>query len=305
MEKAKAEREAAEREAAAQKAAAEKAEQEAAKKARGEREVVEKARLQRDAAAKAEREALEKARAEREAAEREAVAQKAAAEKAEREATEKAKAVRESELLAAAQQQMAEDPSTKNLVQAVKEQHRREALEEAAKAAEKARDSHHPQEQAPDTLQVGHRSRVVFTTNMDPGRGVPSLTDESVALTFTSPPYWNYLDYGYLGVGYEESYQQYIDSLRALFTAVFQKTMPGGRAVVNVSNMKSRQDVEGRAFLYPIVADTIGTLTQAGFTFFDEIIWHKRDTTTGPMSGSPLWGSYPYPPTAEDSGFDL
>lgn len=147
---------------------------------------------------------------------------------------------------------------------------------------------------------------MIVANNLDPDRGLPTLEDESVALTFTSPPYWNFVDYGFGGSGYEESYREYIDSLRGLFGVVFQKTIPGGRAVINVSNMKSRQDIEGSSFVYPIVADTIKAMITAGFTFFDEIIWHKRDATTSPMDGSPLWGSYPYPPTPKilDSIFE-
>ena len=305
LERAKAEREAAEREAVARRAAAEKAEREVNEKARAEHEIIERARAEREAAAKAEREALERAKAEREAAEREAVARRAAAEKAERVAVERARAERESALLAAAQQQMADDPKSRNLVKELKNQQRKEALATAQVAARAIRSNgHHPWH--PDDVQIGDRSRVIFANNLDPDLGLPTLEDESVSLTFTSPPYWNFVDYGHGGSGYEESYQEYIASLRGLFGVIFQKTIPGGRAVINVSNMKSRQDIEGRAFVYPIVADTIKAMMIAGFTFFDEIIWHKRDATTSPMDGSPLWGSYPYPPTPKilDSIFE-
>ena len=154
---------------------------------------------------------------------------------------------------------------------------------------------------------MGNRARLTFTDNLNTDLGVPALDPESVALTFTSPPYWNFVDYaGSKGVGYEDSYQSYLDSLSKLFRAVMCKTIPGGRMVVNASNMKSRKAVEGTSFVYPIVPDIIARAQEAGFTFFDEIIWVKGGANAGALNGRPLFGSYPYPPTPKilDSTFE-
>ena len=156
-------------------------------------------------------------------------------------------------------------------------------------------------------IQVGKCSRLVFADNLDKDIGVPALPDESIALTFTSPPYWNFVDYaGGEGVGYEDSYEGYLNSLERLFRVIETKTMPGGRMVVNASNMKSRKAVEGKSFVYPIVPDIIMRAQIAGFTFFDEIIWVKGAANAGALNGRPLFGSYPYPPTPKilDSIFE-
>ena len=156
-------------------------------------------------------------------------------------------------------------------------------------------------------IQVGIRSRLIFTDNLSLTDGVPSLDDESVALTFTSPPYWNFIDYASSeGVGYEASYKDYLNSLATLFDNIERKTIPGGRMVVNASNMKSRKTVEGTSFVYPIVPDIIVRAQQAGFTFFDEIIWVKGGANAGALKGRVLFGSYPYPPTPKilDSTFE-
>ena len=156
-------------------------------------------------------------------------------------------------------------------------------------------------------IQIGNRARLIFTDNLNTDLGVPALDPESVALTFTSPPYWNFVDYaGSEGVGYEASYEGYLDSLSKLFHAVMCKTIPGGRMVVNASNMKSRKAVEGTSFVYPIVPDIIARAQEAGFTFFDEIIWVKGGANAGALNGRPLFGSYPYPPTPKilDSTFE-
>ena len=156
-------------------------------------------------------------------------------------------------------------------------------------------------------MRVGSGSYVIFSDNLDKNFGVRVLKDESVALTFTSPPYWNFIDYaGSEGVGYETSYKEYLNSLLKLFRAIAKKTIPGGRMVVNASNMKSRRSVEGESFVYPIVPDIIGLAKRAGFTFFDEIIWVKGGANAGALKGRVLFGSYPYPPTPKilDSTFE-
>lgn len=158
-----------------------------------------------------------------------------------------------------------------------------------------------------NVMTVGGGSYVIFSDNLDKRFGVRVLKDESVALTFTSPPYWNFVDYASSeGVGYEDSYKGYLDSLSKLFRAIAKKTMPGGRMVVNASNMKSRKSVEGESFVYPIVPDIIGLAKRAGFTFFDEIIWVKGGANAGALKGRVLFGSYPYPPTPKilDSTFE-
>ena len=157
-------------------------------------------------------------------------------------------------------------------------------------------------------IRVGSRGRLVFSDNLNKNFGVPALEDESVALTFTSPPYWNFIDYeGGNGVGNrEECYTDYLDSLEQLFSVIIDKTMPGGRFIVNVSNMKSRRAIEGDSFVYPIVSDVIRLSMAVGFTFFDEILWVKGGINLSALKGRVLFGSYPYPPTPKilDSMFE-
>ena len=148
-------------------------------------------------------------------------------------------------------------------------------------------------------LSIGKESRVVFSDNMDMNYGVPSLEDESVALTFTSPPYWNYIDYeGGNGVGNKEDcYEDYLDSLGKFFFVLYEKTIIGGRMVVNVANMKSRRVIEGDSFIYPLVHDIVSYAKKEGWVFFDEIVWDKRMGKVGALNNRMLFGSYPYPPT--------
>ena len=266
----------------------------AIRKARAKREAEEKAREEAERKAEEARAAEEEARVAEEEARRKAEEAQAAEEEAAR-AEEEAKVAAEEEARRKAEE-----------AQAAKEEARRKAEEARVAAEEEARRKAEEEARRSLEVPVGTRSKVVLVDNMDQARGLVSLEDESVALTFTSPPYWTFAEYGGEGVSYESSYPSYIKALQQVFSVVWDKTLPGGRTVVNISNMKSRQSVEGAVFVYPIVADVIRVMDRIGFTFYDELIWHKRRTTTKPMNGSPLWGSYPYPPTPKilDSTFE-
>ena len=75
-------------------------------------------------------------------------------------------------------------------------------------------------------MRIGKHSKIEFVDCM---KGMDSLKDESVALTFTSPPYWNYIQYPDGGVGNDEdTYFEYIERLKNIIRAVYRKTIHGG-----------------------------------------------------------------------------
>ncbi|MEM3504161.1 MAG: site-specific DNA-methyltransferase [Nitrososphaeria archaeon] len=131
--------------------------------------------------------------------------------------------------------------------------------------------------------------------------------DEDVHLVVTSPPYFNYIDYGTQeGIERIANYSEYIEELKKVFQKIYRFIIPGGTICINITNMKSRKKVEGRAFLYPVIADVIKFMIDIGFVFFDEIVWVKGYGNNGALKGKPLFGSYPYPPTPKilDSIFE-
>ena len=157
------------------------------------------------------------------------------------------------------------------------------------------------------TVSIGENSKVVFCDNMDKQHGIPSLDDESVALSFFSPPYFDYIDYaGGQGIGnLGETYEEYISALAQVFGCLYSKIIPGGWILINATNMKSRPQVEGESFMYPIMYDITIKMQERGYIFFDEIIWNK--SVLGARSGGrPLFGSYPYPsrPRILNSNFE-
>lgn len=110
---------------------------------------------------------------------------------------------------------------------------------------------------------------------------MPELADESVALTVTSPPYWNAIDYDlharnnlqfYRTRAYSEGYSDYSDYLEWLervFGEVSRVTKPGGFCCIVVGT------VLFKGMLYPVPFDLVARLTQHGWHFHQDIIWHK------------------------------
>ncbi len=110
---------------------------------------------------------------------------------------------------------------------------------------------------------------------------MPELADNSVALTVTSPPYWNAIDYDrhaedasqyyrtrQYANGFQE-YEDYLDWLERIFDEVLRVTVPGGVCAVVIGTVL----LKGR--LYPVPFDFTSRLVRRGWEFHQDIIWHK------------------------------
>jgi len=107
------------------------------------------------------------------------------------------------------------------------------------------------------------------------------LSDGSVALTVTSPPYWNAIDYdrhaedasqNYRTRRYSNGYQDYegyLDWLAQIFEEVYRVTKPGGYCAVVLGTVL----LQGK--LYPVPFDFASRLSRSGWEFHQDIIWHK------------------------------
>lgn len=107
------------------------------------------------------------------------------------------------------------------------------------------------------------------------------LSDNSVALTVTSPPYWNAIDYDIHAADKEKNYRtraysngyteyaHYLDWLQKIFTEVLRVTKPGGFCAVVIGTVL----LDGKH--YPVPFDLIPRFVQAGWDFHQDIIWHK------------------------------
>lgn len=112
------------------------------------------------------------------------------------------------------------------------------------------------------------------------------ITDHSVALVVTSPPYFAGKEYeAALGVGtVPADYDAYLGMLHDVFAQCFEKLEPGGRIAVNVANL-------GRKPYRSLSRDVIDLLERLGYLLRGEIIWQKSHAA----GGSCAWGTYQRP----------
>ncbi|PAF43431.1 DNA methyltransferase [Helicobacter sp. 11S03491-1] len=100
-----------------------------------------------------------------------------------------------------------------------------------------------------------------------------NVGEESIHLTFTSPPYYNARDYSIY-----QSYEAYLDFLRKVFEQTHRITKEGRFLIVNTSPVIvpriSRAHCSKR---YPIPFDLHALLVQQGWEFVDDIIWEKPE----------------------------
>ena len=101
------------------------------------------------------------------------------------------------------------------------------------------------------------------------------IPNESIHLTFTSPPYYNARDYSIY-----QSYEQYLNFLEKVFMEVCRITKEGRFFILNTSPMIipriSRTHSSKR---YPIPYDIHHRLVKMGWEFVDDIIWVKPEAS--------------------------
>lgn len=121
---------------------------------------------------------------------------------------------------------------------------------------------------------------------------------ESVALTVTSPPYWNAIDYDKhsaddtawyrtreYGDGFVE-YDEYLDFCDRVFGEVLRKTKPGGFCAVVIGTVLFK----GKHI--PVPFDFTSRMQALGWDFHQDIIWHK---TTAGVKRAGVTIQKPYP----------
>jgi len=126
-------------------------------------------------------------------------------------------------------------------------------------------------------------------------RKMIELEDQSVHLVITSPPYWQLKDYGTEDqIGYNHSYEEYINNLNLVWNECYRVLQPGCRMLVNIGDQFARSVYYGRYKVIPIRTEIIKFCESIGFDYMGSIMWQKR-TTMNTTGGATVMGSYPYP----------
>ncbi|OGF32262.1 restriction endonuclease subunit M [Candidatus Falkowbacteria bacterium RIFOXYC2_FULL_36_12] len=122
------------------------------------------------------------------------------------------------------------------------------------------------------------------------------VPNESIHLTFTSPPYYNARDYSIY-----QSYEEYLNFLEEVFKEVHRITKEGRFFILNTSPVIvpriSRAHSSKR---YPIPYDIHPLLIKMGWEFIDDIVWVKPEASVKNRNGGFLQHRKPlgYKPNA-------
>ena len=121
------------------------------------------------------------------------------------------------------------------------------------------------------------------------------LSDESVHLIITSPPYWQLKDYGTENqIGFHESYESYINNINLVWKESYRVLHPGCRLCINIGDQFARSVYYGRYKVIPIRTEIIKFCETIGFDYMGAVIWQKV-TTCNTTGGATIMGSFPYP----------
>lgn len=126
-------------------------------------------------------------------------------------------------------------------------------------------------------------------------RNMNELPDKSVQLIITSPPYWQLKDYGSLDqIGFNDSYEEYINSLNLVWKECNRVLSDGCRLCINIGDQFARSVYYGRYKVIPIRTEIIRFCESLGMDYMGAIIWQKT-TTMNTSGGGAVMGSFPYP----------
>lgn len=126
-------------------------------------------------------------------------------------------------------------------------------------------------------------------------RKMSLIPDESVQLIVTSPPYWQLKDYGAdKQIGFNDSYEEYINNLNLVWYECFRVLEPGCRLCINIGDQFARSVYYGRYKVISIHSEIIRFCEEAGFDYMGSIVWQKP-TSMHTSGGETVMGSFPYP----------
>ena len=119
------------------------------------------------------------------------------------------------------------------------------------------------------------------------------LPDGSVACIITSPPYWNFVDYGFEGQVGAGSYEEYLGDLLRVWRECERVLRPNGKLCINTPILpipKAVMPQQHTRHLKNLNNDIeAGILEELSLERFSLYIWQKQTTEK-------MFGSYPFPP---------
>ena len=144
-------------------------------------------------------------------------------------------------------------------------------------------------------IKLGYNMKTSYKIIIGDSRNMKEIPNNSVHLIITSPPYWQLKDYGVKEqIGFNDSYEEYINNLNLVWKECHRVLHPGCRMVINIGDQFARSVYYGRYKVIPIRTEIIKFAETIGFDYMGAIVWQKN-TTMNTTGGGSVMGSYPYP----------
>ena len=119
------------------------------------------------------------------------------------------------------------------------------------------------------------------------------IPSNSIRLIVTSPPYWDFVDYGVPGQIGQTTYEVYLADLLRVWQECYRVLTPNGKLCINTPILpieKARTPYQHTRELKNLNNDIESSLlTATSFSRYSLYIWQKQTTEK-------MFGSYPYPP---------
>jgi len=131
-------------------------------------------------------------------------------------------------------------------------------------------------------------------------RDLSFLSDESIHLVVTSPPYWNLKRYNENPdqLGHVNDYESFLSELEKVWHEVFRVLVPGGRLVCVVGDVCVSRRKFGRHLVFPLHSDICVLCRKIGFDNLNPIIWHKIANASFEVENGSKFLGKPYEPNA-------
>ncbi len=112
-------------------------------------------------------------------------------------------------------------------------------------------------------------------------QGMKKLKEETIQLTWTSPPYYNAKAYCAW-----PTYEDYLEFMKEVFEEVYRVTQPGRMCVVNLSPVIiARESRNHESKRLPIPFHFFSIMDNMGWKYIDDIVWVKPEGAAGNRNG--------------------
>jgi site-specific DNA-methyltransferase (adenine-specific) len=144
------------------------------------------------------------------------------------------------------------------------------------------------------------RNKTVHRLVLGDARYMGFISDESVHLVVTSPPYWNLKKYNDSPsqLGHIMEYEEFLEQLKKVWKECFRILVPGGRLVCVVGDVCLSRRLHGRHSVVPLHADICVQCRKIGFDNLNPIIWYKISNANFESNSHSKFLGKPYEPNA-------